>query len=160
MKAIRMLARGELRRQWKSVVALTLLVGFVGAVLASVAGARRTASALDRFRESTLAADLEINVGDVTTDQLRAFRSVKGVAGVAELRRLALIPARTGDLAIGGAVDTRFGRIVDRARVLRGRHADPSAPLEIEIGENLAAELGLDLGDHLEFVSFTPLPCC
>ena len=157
MGAIRLLARGELRRQWKAIVALTLLVGVIGAVvLASVAGARRTASALDRFRESTLAADLEINVGDVTADQLRAIRGAKGVAGVAELRQLALIPVRTGDLAIGGAVDTRFERIVDRARVLRGRHADPSAPLEIEIGENLAAELGLDVGDHLEFVSFTP----
>ena len=157
MGAIGMLARAELRQRWKAVVALTLLAGVIGAVvLASVAGARRTASALDRFRESTLTADLEINVGDVTADQLRAFRVVKGVAGVAELRQLVLIPVRTGDLAIGGAVDTRFGRIVDRARVLRGRHADPSAPLEIEIGENLAADLDLGLGDQLEFVSLTP----
>jgi hypothetical protein len=40
MGAIRVLTRNELRRQWKRIVALTLFVGVVGAVvLASVAGA-------------------------------------------------------------------------------------------------------------------------
>ena len=81
---------------------------------------------------------------------------MKGVAGVAELRQFALIPVETSDLALAGAVDTRFERVVDRARVVRGRHTDPSAPLEVEIGENLAADLDLDVGDQLEFVSFTP----
>ena len=32
MGAVRMLAGGEIRRGWKSIVALTLLVGFVGTV--------------------------------------------------------------------------------------------------------------------------------
>jgi hypothetical protein len=39
---------------------------------------------------------------------------------------------------------------------VRGRHANPSAPLEVEISEALAADLGLDVGDPFEFASFTP----
>ena len=43
MGAIVMLGRAELRRRWRSVVVLTLLVGFAGAVALSLfAGARRT----------------------------------------------------------------------------------------------------------------------
>ncbi len=42
-----MLARLELRRRWRSTVALALLVGAIGAiVLATAAGARRSDSSL------------------------------------------------------------------------------------------------------------------
>jgi len=45
-----MLAGIDVRRRWRSIVALTLLVGAVGTVvLATAAGARRSDSALTRF---------------------------------------------------------------------------------------------------------------
>ncbi|HEU5306840.1 MAG TPA: hypothetical protein VFW97_05910, partial [Acidimicrobiia bacterium] len=63
MGAVRMLARSELRRRWRSVVVLTLLVGVSGAVvLALIAGARRTESSLARFERESRAADLELDV--------------------------------------------------------------------------------------------------
>ena len=52
MRAAWYVARTELRARWGSVIVLTLIVGIVGAVvLASIAGARRTSSAFDRFRD-------------------------------------------------------------------------------------------------------------
>jgi ABC-type lipoprotein release transport system permease subunit len=157
MAAIRVLARAELRRRWKAIVALTLLMGVVGAVvLASVAGARRTATTLDRFGAWSRAADLELNVGDATPTELREFRRSPGVAAVGELRQLALLLDGADGVGTAGAVDRAFGRDVDRARVIRGRQANPAAPLEIEFGESLAADLGVDAGDSVTVHSLSP----
>ena len=45
--------------------------------------------------------------------------------------------------------------MVDRARVIAGRAADPAAVDEITIGESLAAKLHLGVGGHLDAVSFS-----
>jgi hypothetical protein len=153
-----MLARCEIRRRWRSVVVLTLLVGAVGAVvLATVAGARRTESALARFNASSRAGNLELFVGDATPSQLRAFGRVDGVDSFARLRTDALGFPRAPNLkAIAGADDTRFGTVVDRPRIIAGRAADPRAVDEVTVGEALAAQVHLRVGDHLDWESFTP----
>lgn len=158
MGAVRMLARCEIRRRWRRVVVLTLLVGFIGAVvLSTVAGARRTESALARFNAWSRAGDVELFVGDVTPSQLRAFGRVEDVDSFARLRGEALGFPRAPQLrAIAGAVDRRFGTVVDRPRVVAGRAANPSAADEVAVGEALAAQLHLRVGDHLEGESYTP----
>lgn len=157
MGAVNMLRQAELRRHWGGIVALTLLVGLVGAVvLAGAAGARRSASALSRFQAESRSAAVEINVGDVTPKQLADFRRTRGVAAVAELRQLAMVPKGFDQIALAGAIDSRFGSVVDRPRVLRGRRANPAAPFEIEVGEDLAHRLRLSVGDRLAFRSYTP----
>ena len=154
-----MLAGFEIRRRWRRVVVLTLLVGVVGAVvLSTVAGARRSESALAGFNASSRAANLELFVGDPTPAQLRAFR---GVSECRVLRpRLNTPGIRFPDApqlqAIAGAVDTRFGTVVDRPRIVAGRAADPTAVDEVTIGEALAAQLHLGVGDHLDGESYTP----
>src|SRR4029078_2507777 len=96
MGPIRMLARSELRRRWRSVVVLTLLVGFSGAVvLALVAGARRSESSLTRFEDASRSADVEFDAGDATPAQVDELRKVPGVDAVAQLQQLTLI-SRTG----------------------------------------------------------------
>ncbi len=61
MRASWLIARADLRRRWGTVVALTLLVGLVSAiVLTAFAGARRTSTAFDRFRQETVARDLAV----------------------------------------------------------------------------------------------------
>src|SRR6476646_10224759 len=78
--AVRMLGGFEIRRRGWRVVVFTVLVGVVGAVvLSSVAGARRSESALRRFSAYSRAAELELTVGGPTRAQLRAFRGVEGV---------------------------------------------------------------------------------
>ena len=53
-----MYARADLRRRWKSAVAIAILIGIAGAVvLTAYAGARRTDSAYPRYLKATHAAD-------------------------------------------------------------------------------------------------------
>ena len=85
-----MMAASEIRRRWRGVLALTLLIAVVGAVvLAASAGARRTSTALERFREASLSADIELAVSQPSAAQLDQLRGVDGVAhrGEHSLRR-------------------------------------------------------------------------
>jgi ABC-type antimicrobial peptide transport system permease subunit len=152
-----MLAGLEVRRRWRRVVLLAVLVGFVGVVvLSSVAGARRTSSALSRFNASSRAGDLELFVGEATPSQLREFGHVKNVASFAPLRGGAILfPKAPGLQAIAQALDTRFGAVVDRPRVIAGRLARSSAVDEANIGEALAAQLHIGVGDHLDGESYS-----
>jgi hypothetical protein len=153
-----MVAGCEIRRRWRGITVLMLLVGVVGAaVLATVAGARRPESALGRFNAYSRSGDLELTVGNATPPQLRTFAGVPGVRAFAPLRAGAMVVPRAPQLqAIASAVDTRFGTVVDRARVVAGRAAAPSAADEITIGETLAATLHIGIGGHLDAQSYTP----
>ena len=148
MGAILMLARSELRRRWRSVVVLTLLVGFVGAVVLALTGAaRRTDTALKRFEARSAASTLEIDVGDATPSQLDELRRVRGVSAVAALYQMTLVNDALF-LPVAAQLDRRFGRDVDRPRVLEGRLADPSRVDEVTIGEALAHRFHLGVGDR------------
>src|SRR5207245_2077347 len=91
VSAVRMLAASDIRRRWRGVVALTLLVGTVAViVLATAAGARRSDAALGRFNTYSRSSDVEISVGFPTASQLRAFRRTPGVEAMARLRGYSL----------------------------------------------------------------------
>lgn len=151
-----MLAGSDIRRRWRSVVALTLLVGAVGAVvLATAAGARRSDSALPRFNAYSRSSDVEISVGNPTRKQLESFRRTPGVARFAVVRAFALMIEGSPDLAIAAPADSVMGNLVDRSRLIHGRRSDPAAADEITIGEGLAAETHLRVGSYLDGGSFT-----
>jgi hypothetical protein len=156
MGVVRMLASIDLRRRWGSALVLALLTGVVGAVvLASVAGARRTASSLERFEEESRAAHLEVNVGDASAEQIERLRAHPAVEGIGVLRQVALFTANEHVfLPSAGPVDGSFGRDVDRARLVEGRWA--RGVHELNVGEGLAGRLGVGLGDSIRFVSFSP----
>ncbi len=156
--AVRMLVGFETRRRWRRVAVIAVLVGVVGAVvLSSAAGARRSASALARFNAKSRSGELELTVGDPTVAQLRAFSAVAGVEAFAPLRMVALLfPTAPQVQAIASADDNRFGTVVDRPRVVRGRLANPKAADELTIGETLASELHLGVGARLDGLSFSP----
>jgi hypothetical protein len=136
-------------------LALAVLVGLVGGVvLAAAAGARRTATAFDRFLEATDAAHVAVRVeGDPRL--LVQVEQLPQVAAAAPLSYLLVRPAGT-DLepaleftALAG-VDGRLGTVVDRPWVIRGRAPDPGRIDEIAINEAVAADLDLAVGDQLE----------
>src|SRR5205085_2566601 len=55
--AVLFVTRAAIRRHWRGLFAVALLVGIAGAaVLTAAAGARRTATALDRFRSYSRSA--------------------------------------------------------------------------------------------------------
>jgi hypothetical protein len=136
VRAVLVLTRSEFRRRWRSALAIALLVGFVGAVvLASAAGAHRSATALRRFIAYSRTSDAEMDLTDPTPAQLRAFRRVPEVADFAVLHAYALIPRGRPNLKNAATADGRLGTAVDRARVVAGRAANPDARDEITIGE-------------------------
>jgi hypothetical protein len=152
-----MLATADVRRRWRGVVILVLLVGIVGAVvLSSVEGARRSDAALGRFIAYSRVSSMELNVRNPTPAQLSAFGRVPGVADVAVLHAYGLTPEGRPNLAIAASVDGKLGTVLDRARIVAGRPADPAVADEITIGEGLAAQAHLRLGGHLDSESMTP----
>ena len=156
-----MLAGCEIRRRWRSVVVLTLLVGVVGAVvLATAAGARRSETALARFSAASRSGDVTLSPAfgyTPTPAQLNAVRHIHDVAAVAVLRFYALVPVHAPtNLSPAAAVDGAMGSVVDRSRLIAGRRANPAAADEVTIGEVLAAQLHQGVGGHLDFLSYTP----
>jgi hypothetical protein len=152
-----MLAGLELRHRWRSTVALVLLLGVVGAlVLATAAGARRSETALDRFDAFSRRSDVEISVGRPDAEQLDRFRRKPGVGDVVVLRGYSILPrgAQDDELSIAAPVDDRMSRVVDRSRLVAGRRADPDDPLEITIGEGLAHQRHLSIGDHFDALTY------
>jgi putative ABC transport system permease protein len=162
VSTVRFLAAHEIRRRWRSAVALALLVGVVGAVvLATAAGARRSHSALPRFVAFSRAADVSFLPGPLgftpTPSQLRAVRHVPGVTAVGEIRFFAVVARGLPQSAsIGAPVGPVEGSRVERARVVAGRAANPSAPDELDVDEPLAAQYHLAVGGHIDLESYTP----
>ena len=150
-----MVARVELRRRWRGVGVLTLLIVIVAAiVLATASGARRSSTALSRFGRYSRASDLEIDVDRTTTPgKVAAFARSPGVASVAMLHAYAQQVDGYPNLQIAAALDGRIGSTVDRARLLAGRRQDPRRPYEVTISEGLGH---LGVGSHLRAGSMTP----
>src|SRR5437016_181137 len=110
-----MLSGNELRRRWVSTLAITLLIGVVGAiVIASVAGARRTDSALRRFNDASRSANVELEVGTPTTAQLHAFEVAIGSPPVGLIDVYGVSPRDRSNVAMATSVDDSFGTAVDR----------------------------------------------
>src|SRR5262245_17293344 len=134
MSAVWFVARAEMRRRWPGVVVLALLVGVSGgAVLAAVAGARRTSTALTRFEAESRTATFEFEAGDVSAEELRALRAAPHVEGVGVLWQMSIVSLDAGFLPAAAPIDSSFGRDVDRARLVEGRIARNAD--EINIGE-------------------------
>jgi hypothetical protein len=155
---VRYLAALELRRRWRRLLAQAVLVGVTSAVvLATAAGARRTDTALDRFKATTLSADLELAVGEPTADDVDRLRAVPEVASAALLRAFGLsFPDLPALEAIGVPADAAYGTTIDRARLVRGRAVDPTVPDEVALGESLAAQLHVDVGGVIRARAYTP----
>ena len=67
-------ARRELTRHRRAALALVLLIGVSGAVvLTTAAGARRSATAYDRFLEASHTADVQLQYGDAEGRQAPAL---------------------------------------------------------------------------------------
>ena len=157
MRGSWLVARAELRRRWGSVVALTLLVGLVGALgLGALAGARRTSTAFDRFREETRARDLTVFTPDVDAATVAKLRALDGVQAIGQAR--ALVTTVNGEFSSTGApLDGQVGSTVDRPRVVEPvgyRAADRAR--EIAVPEPLARTQDIAIGDTITLHGFAP----
>lgn len=161
MSAVWMRVRSELRAGRRSLLALALLIAIASAaVLAPLAGARRTGSAYDRFLADANAHDVETNEGVPGL----------GYAYSLDLERAAALPevdeyeiqsvypvgfrtstseALPGSEAVVLRPKLFEGGGLSRARVLSGRLPDPTRADEVAIGYGLGEREGIRRGDRL-----------
>jgi FtsX-like permease family len=155
--AVSMLVGAELRRRWRSLVVITLLIGLAGGVtLGAIAGARRTATSFDRFIDSTNNHDVLVFADDVRPPDVARLRTLQGVAGVGYARQLAVVRPDGSFLAVGGPLDAGLFRDVDRPRLVAGRLPARDATDEVVLPEPLARSARLGVGGSLKLRSYTP----
>jgi hypothetical protein len=152
--ATSMLARVEIRRAWRTLVALGLLAGIaLGIALAAAQVARRTATAYDRLVEATGAPDATVLVvgGDRDVPPLEKLPAVQDSwrtsGGVARLDRGPLTY-----LTIFAGADAPPPGIFTPVYV-DGHPPDPASETDLVVSEALARAFDLHVGDDLP-VSF------
>lgn len=154
--AVLAVARRELRRRWRGVVALGVAAGLTGGVVAaSLQVQQRGSTAYDRLvnavaledarvflpRDPALAAELAHAPGVATAYQVSGW--IGEVVG-----RPKTYVGMSGAESDG----PRLGVPV----VVAGRAPDPGAADEVLLGEPVADALGLRPGDHLRLALLTP----
>ncbi|MCW2632311.1 MAG: ABC-type transport system, involved in lipoprotein release, permease component, partial [Pseudonocardia sp.] len=150
--------RIDLRRRWRSLLVLALLIALAsGTVLAAVAGARRGASAVDRLLAETLPATVVARTNTLGFDwsKVRAMPGVEAVStfpgytgfGVDEA------PADTVQVYLPG--DDQAMRTVERPVVLQGRLADPTRADEAVVTANFVDTYRRGVGAQVTVRLFT-----
>lgn len=153
--------RIELRRRWRRHVALALMLGLVGAFsLTCLAGARRTASAYDRFATAQGLPDLELAApADHAT--MQALGRLPGAVAAGSYVPFFAAPAGRHlvpgqDFQVFSASDGTYNRTVDRPLLTSGRMPAADRADEVLVATSTARKLGLHLGDVLTLDSLTP----
>src|SRR5438094_946576 len=139
-------ARAELRARLPSVLALALLVGLgTGAVMTTMAGARRTDSAYSRFARSHKAADMTIYPPFGPDFAHLDFDKVTRLPQVAASARFDYFGVGDQDFAVvaGGP---GYGTLVNVPKVLQGRLPRPASVDEAAVVFTLAKRRHLHVG--------------
>ena len=101
--------RSVWRRSWRQAIVLSLVGGLLGAIaLGALAGARRTASAYDRYLRAISASDVFVNIpgtlpGLPVTRPFALISALPGVAASASFAGLNAVPVVHGHPEIGSA---------------------------------------------------------
>ncbi len=161
MNATWYLLASRWRRGLGEQVLLAVVVALAGImVLATLAGARRTETAYDRFVEAARLTDAFLVTGGgagvvMTDEQIRAVRALPQVAASTRLREMAMEPAAESLFQPTVApLDGGWGRDLAVSRFVEGRA--PTAADEVSLTEQRAELLGLSIGDTLTMSSYTP----
>ena len=160
--AVGYLIRIELRRRGTSLIVLGLLVAVVVAtVSASMAGARRSGSAFDRYLEGYRSPDAAA-FNDPDDDHAKEVRLALGqldaVDEAIDFELVSAFPAAEMDaffpLVVSEGGEVPYERM--HAPVVDGRYPDRNAPREVALSERTATRLGVEVGDTLPLASYTP----
>jgi ABC-type lipoprotein release transport system permease subunit len=150
--------RAELRGRWRAWVALGLLIALMGgAVLALVAGARRTDSAFARLVAAEGAPHVRLGTFGGMLDP-EVMGSLPEVAEWWAFHRYAVRP-EIGDehfLTVLAPVDQRADAAAARWKLLDGRRADPARPDEVVVSSTVAEIYELGVGDAIRLAFLSP----
>ncbi|MBM7787649.1 ABC transporter permease [Tenggerimyces flavus] len=150
----------ELRRRWRSLVVLALLVAVASCtVLAATAGARREQSVLPRLLANTLPNDGIVvpNDPDFNWEKVRALPSVEALAEIA-LNGPAVegIPFEETKEGMPAVADAEIMNTIERPIVFEGRLADPTRVDEVVLTPAFAKNYGYGVGDTLTLRTYKP----
>jgi hypothetical protein len=138
-------SRSRLRTNWRSSLALVLLIGLAGGtVLALVAGGLRTDSAYPRFAAQYLGADATMFEYTNNDAMVRAIHQVANLPHVVAFGQMQGYSEKDGT-TIGGPLGPGFEHTVGVPRLLSGRL--PTTPDEIALDWTVADQLDLGVGD-------------
>ena len=152
MAALALWIRADLKARRRGWLALALLLGVAGgAVVAAVAGARRTETAYARFLTAQHAADVTI-LDDGTVGGRVDVEALARRPEVAEVARGSLIFYTINDNASVAATDDAVGRSVDRFRVVSGRMYRPDRADEVVVGFGVARRVHAHVGTTFELI--------
>ncbi|MCI3949829.1 MAG: hypothetical protein K0R11_1763, partial [Acidimicrobiales bacterium] len=161
MGAVWYRARSELRRRWPSTLVLAVLAGVTaGIVLASVAGARRTSTAMDRFVEFNRPSHLFLfdEAGELDEEAVTTLPEVVSTARAAYVLMAPPGPDGERSAAQAGTINPfliiPLSGVSNRPRVVEGRLPDPDEPLETIVDEELAEERRVGPGDTLRMYGY------
>ena len=151
--AIRMRVGGRLRRHLGTTIWIAVAIAVVTAtVLTVAAGARRTATAPDRYTAS-VGGDLDASImqreGQPLTDKVAALPGVEDVGGYTFMFA-GLDNPRVPESLIAFVGDRPLS-----SRVIAGRDLDPRNPHGFVADRSFIAATGAHVGDHFPFGSIS-----
>ena len=160
MQAVWLRVHAGLRQDWRSPLVLALITALMGAlVLVSLAGARRTDTAVSRFLAWSGPTE-----GQVAGVPFRTLGRIARLPGLAYSERgafmlMAASPAGHRGPSLRGQVTT--WALIDtppqsRAIIVAGRRASPSRAGEVMINETAARILGVHVGSKIQLRGFRP----
>ncbi|PZF84927.1 FtsX-like permease family protein [Jiangella anatolica] len=147
--------RLELRRRWRTLLVLALLIGFAAAtVLTAVAGARRGESSLQRLADATLPATVQVVPNEPGFD----WDAVRDLPGVAAVGEMVFAAYELDGEPVDGPVpaDGTILSTVERPVVLEGRRASPQRPDEAVVTPGFVASYGRGVGDTVTLRLYRP----
>jgi len=155
--------RSALRGSWRQLTVLALLTGILGAVtLGALAGARRTATAYDRYLASINASDVFVNVPGVlpgmpATRPITLISSLPGVIAHATYVGLNAFPVVHGkpddsfDIAsVNGSLNGEYFS-QDRAAVLAGTLPSADSTTTVVLTPAIARAFGTRVGGTVQY---------
>jgi FtsX-like permease family len=152
--------RLDLRRRWRSLLVLALLIAFAaGTVMTAVAGARRGGTAVERLLAQTLPATVLAlpNQPGFDWDAVRALPEVEALSTFV-LTTGYVIEELPRDQEAGGFpfADDEVMRTIERGVVLDGRLPDPDRADEVVISPAFEDTYGLGVGDAVTLRLYAP----
>jgi hypothetical protein len=150
--------RLELRRRWRSLIVLALLVALATAtVLAAAAGARRGYTALGRLWDQSLPATVTVLPNQPGFDWAR-IRALPEVAALTEFPVVFgfALPCCQGASTGFPPADDQMARTIERPVMFQGRLFNPDRVDEIMVTPQFAALYGKHVGDTLTLQLASP----
>ena len=155
MSAVSAWGRASISRQWRSWLSIALVGGLAGgAVLACVAGARRTDSAYPRFARAHLAADVIVFP---PTNVNRDF-DYRPLMRLPEVVAAATLNGFNADTGIAAILAGGYGTAVNVPRLLSGRLPRPGETDTAAVAYTFSQSAHVHVGDRLRVNFLGPRP--